>query len=297
MSHVFTGTATDYADLLNKLRAHLTSTDMGPEAWVEVGYDATSVANERFVYLQGPGLAGQDQVHVNIRQYRNPGSDYYNWQIRGSVNYNPLMVFSQQPGTSPAVTLTLWQSDIPYTLVANGRRFILVAKISTTYHTLYAGFILPYATSDEMPYPMYIAASSNLEQVRWSRGTYEQCSPWDPCQGGAYMRHFDGAWVQIFNFYSRSDTVRQEDSANNVWPWEADYQVGQNLDGSYGTLPAIVHGNYSGGNVYGELDGVVFCSGTANASEDTLTIGSDTYLMVQSVYRTNRRDYAAIKLV
>lgn len=45
---------------------------------------------------------------------------------------------------SPTVTyVTLWDSSIPYWLIANGRRFILVAKVSTTYPLLTADLLMP----------------------------------------------------------------------------------------------------------------------------------------------------------
>lgn len=292
-SYVFTGTATDYADLLDKLITHLT-TGMSSQSWTQLALD-TSIANERIAYLQGPGLAGTDEIHVNIRQFRNIDSDYYNWQIRGAVAYNPIVSFSAQPGTSPATDMPLWQSAIPYWLIANGRRFILIAKISTVYSTLYAGFILPYATSAEMPYPLFIGAGS-YDVYRWSQGNYLMGSFWDPPQSSAYIRHFDGAWVALENYEARSDTIRSQLTVNNIWPWSQDWAIGQNQDGSYGVLPAVIHGSYSGGNVYGELEGVFFVSGFANAAEDILDIGADDYLVVQSMYRTGRRDYAAIKL-
>jgi hypothetical protein len=60
-------------------------------------------------------------------------------------------------------------------------------------------------------------------------------------------------------------------------------------------LPIILHDNTP--EVYGELDGVLATSGQAIASEDTLTVGADSYLVVQNVFRTGRNQYCAVKLV
>lgn len=296
MSIVFTGTASGHNGLLDKLRAALTNVSLGSEAWTEVAFDTTSVAGERFSYLRGPGLSGTDQIFIGIRQYQDVGSDYYNWEIRGMENYNPLSSLATQPGASPPSYLCLSDSSIPYKIIANGRCFKVIAKVSTTYHSLYAGFYLPYATSAEMPYPIYVCGSTSTVDARWSRGTYIVGSPWDPPSGTGWLRHFDGSWVNVFNYLLSDNTYRQEDANNCIWPWEMDYSIGRNLDGTYGVLPAILHGNYGGGNNWGELDGVSFVTGVSNASEDTVTIGSDVYTVVQSAYRTNRRDYAAIKL-
>lgn len=296
-SYVFTGTATDYLDLLTKLKGHLTdSGTMGAQAWTVEADDTTSVANERFLYLTGPGLAGTDAIHVNIRAFRSIGADYYNWQIRGSVSFNPILAWALQPGTSPAANLLLWQSGMSYWLIANGRRFILIAKVSTTYQVLYAGFILPYATSAEMPYPLYIAGGAASGLIRWSAGTYRLGSPWDAPQNANWLRGFDGSWVNITNFDDRDDTTRIARADNCCWPWEEDYVLGQNLDGTYTLLPAVVHGTANAGAVYGELEGVSFVTGFATAAEDVIEIGGDDHLVVQSAYRTDRRSYAAIKL-
>ena len=297
MSYVFTGTATNHADLLDKVIGHLTGTGMGTEAWTQLALDSTSVPGERFAYLKAPGLAGTDNIYINIRQYANVGSDIYNWHVRGAVNYSNAAgyIFSNQPGTSPSGTVPLWNSSIPYWLIANGRRFILIAKVSTTYQSVYAGLYLPYATSSEMPYPMAIMCSASGEQ-RWSAGNYTVSGFWDPIDASSYVRHWDGNWVRISNMQYRTDGNRYGLTDSNSWPWELDYKIGQNQDLSYGLLPCILHSNYSSGNVYGELEGVFFVSGFSNAAEDTITIGADTYLVVQSVYRTGRLDYSAIKL-
>lgn len=295
-SQVFTGTATDYLDLLTKVKTHLTSGTMGSQAWTVEADDTTTVPGERFLYLTGPGLSGTDEIHVNIRAYQSVGSDYYNWQIRGSVAYGSTYFWHLQPGTSPAANLLLWQSAIPYWLIANGRRFILVAKVSTTYQTLYAGFIMPYATSAEMPYPLFIGASAAAGDLRWSNGTYRLGAPWDAPQSACYLRHFDGAWANICNFRDRGDTTREELADNNCWPWQSDYRISQNADGGYTLFPSVLHGTFGGANTFGELEGVYYVSGFSNASEDIIDVGSDDYLVVQSAYRTDRMSYAAIKL-
>lgn len=293
-SVVFTGTATGHEDLLDKVVTHLT-TGLGTQNWTLLETD-TSITNEIHKYLKGPGLSGTDEIFVNIRTYKDIGLDRYNWGIRGAINYNNLNAFDTQPGVSPSGNMCLWDSSIPYQLIANGRRFILIAKISTTYHGCYCGFYLPYATSSEMPYPIAIMTSAYSNNQRWSAGVYTVGGFWDPVAGSSYIRHFDGNWISIENYEARGDGQRSEYHSNCVWPFHWNNEIGVNQDGSYGILPAVIHGNYSGGNVYGELEGVYRVAGFSNAAEDILDIGADQYLVVQSVYRTNNRDYAAIKL-
>lgn len=293
-STVFTGTATGHEDLLTKVVNHLT-TGLGSQNWTVLKTD-TSITDETHKYLKGPGLSATDNIHVNIRTYKSVSNDRFNWAIRGAINFNTLLTFANQPSSSPEGYVPLWDSSTPYWLIANGRRFILIAKISTTYQTCYCGFYLPYGTSSEMPYPIAILTAATNSTQRWSSGVYTVGGFWDPVQHSSSLRHFDGAWLSVYNYVVRTDGVRQEYHDTSIWPFHIDTKIGYSQDGTYGLLPAILHSSYSNGNVFGELEGVYRVSGISNAAEDTVTVGADTYLVVQSAYRTNNRDYAAIKL-
>ena len=295
-SIVFTGTATGHKDLLSKVRGHLIGGGMGAEAWQSLAYNTGG--DEDTLYLKGTGLSGTDEIYVNFRTVTDIGQDMYNWEIAGAVAFDSQNSYDLQPGMSPLGHSLFWDSSIPYWLIANGRRFILIAKVSTTYHTCYCGLYLPYATSSEMPYPMVVMGSSggNAEKIRWSSGTFQVSGFWDPVDGSSYARHWNGSWVPMANVQYRADTTRADMTVSCVWPWEEDYGFGMNLDGQYGILPSVMHSSYGDGNVLGELEGVFFVSGFSQGAEDIITIGSDQYLVVQSVYRTGRRDYAAIKL-
>lgn len=291
-SFVFQGTATSCHDLLDKIVAHLTGTGMGMQAWTQMKY-VSGLPTFQEYYLKGPGLSGTDSIYVNIASGAYTASDTYLLAIRGAINFNPLNTFDDQPGGSSNVIVPLWNSTIPYWLVANGRRFIIIAKISTVYTSAYAGFLMPYATSSEMPYPLVVMGNCDRAR-RWSQGDYYIGGFWDPTEGAAFARHWDGAWIEVANYYAQ--TGRPPKGNNMVWPFNEARNVGRNRDGSYGLLPAILTCNHSSNNVYGELEGVYQVSGFMTGSEDTITIGSDTFLIVQSVNRTAWRDYAAIKL-
>ena len=290
-SFVFTGTATGHTNMLAKIKEHLTDgATLGTQVWTAIGTNP--------VYFKGPGLAQTDNIYLQMLAYSNVNIDQFGLQCYGAVNYNSLNSFYAQPGQSPPAYIPLWDSEIPYWLIVNGRRFILIAKVSTTYQTYYGGFILPYATPAEMPYPIVNMGSVGGQDstVRWSAGDYRVSGFWDPVENSSFLRHWNGTWIPIQNVQNRSDGNRTELGDHNVWPYEKDYGFGLNQDGSYGLLPCVIHSNYGSGNVIGELDGVYFCTGFSNAAEDIITVGADQYLVVQSAYRTGRRDYAAIKL-
>jgi hypothetical protein len=295
------GTAANHADLLTRLRAFLTANaDLvaAGQAWTEVGYNAPDATTEE-TYLRGPGLGGGEEIYVQIRRYENVAGDYYNWGLRGAVNYNPAEPFGSQPGASPESHFTLWNTSIPYWFVANGRRFMVVAKVSTVYVMLHAGLILPYATPAEYPYPIFVGANCR-SAMRWSVGGDENRNVFDPGAlndaGYCRLRYVDGTWIGIANHSGDAD-----DRPGNTWPYEGFRQswIGfpiSALGGDYVLTPIILSTGYEDGVVFGELDGVFHVSGFSTASENIVTIEGVDHLVVQNVYRAGTAAYAAVRL-
>ncbi|PHR58711.1 MAG: hypothetical protein COA47_09910 [Robiginitomaculum sp.] len=199
-----------------------------------------------------------------------------------------------------------------YWFVANGRRFIVVADVNGTWATMYAGFMLPYATPSEMPYPMYIAGNAGAEDTDSTEVSDKVGSIFDPVgtlvtpgTNSAYLRDFNGGWISISN-YAWATGISRNNQSTGAWVWPYNWMYSedlagdiiiQNPDGSTTTLPCVIHASINGGNVFGELDGVVFMSGVSRSPADTLTIGGDTYLVVRSSFRQNTSfDFAAINL-
>lgn len=295
---VETGTATSYTDLLDKLVTFLTTDgDLVADGQEWEVLHTTSVGAEDDVLLRGPGLAGLDEIHIRLAAVSTPASDRYGIDLYGFDSYNAGVSHALQPGISPVCGVALWNSSIPYWFVANGRRFIVIAKVSTVYSSMYAGFFLPFATPTEFPYPIFVGASHEDGNThRWSQATHVVGGFWDPSYGNAYLRHNDGTWIPFANYDDGTGGSRSNLNDNAIWPYHMDLRARENEDGSYTLLPTVLHSNYSSGNVYGELDGVFFTAGYGVGSEDTIVLSGDTHLIVQSVYRTTRLSYAAIKL-
>ena len=142
------GTATDYLDLLNRLKQFVTQ-DMLPanERWSVLRWVPGPPAE---LVLQGPGLAGTEQINVGILS--EAGADYGNWKLRGLVGWNPAQTFDGQYNPSGTFYSLLMASAMPYWIVANGRRIVMVAKTGTYYEMLHLGLFLPYATPGQYPY-------------------------------------------------------------------------------------------------------------------------------------------------
>lgn len=288
-----TGTATDYDDLLDKLKTFLTT----KAALVALNQEWTVlkdeiISDDRYVYFRGPGLAGNDQIHVNIKRYYSSGTGAYNWEFKGATSYDGGLSFANQPGVSGYCYLCLANLSMTYWFFANGRRFIVIAKIGSVYTSAYGGLIMPYALPSEYPYPMFIGTSSYRSDELYTNATYTYAF-WK----GAYLystyaavklRLPDGFWLNLVAYGSPDDDGR-------VWPFSSNLNITKNADGSYSLLPAIIYSNtHDEKDVFGELDGVFNVSGIDLFSEDTLTIGGDTYIVFQSIENVGMYDFAAI---
>lgn len=232
--------------------------------------------------VKGPGAAGTDQVFVGLQRYALSTSDWFNWRVRGFIGFVSENVYASQPGASPARGLPLWDQAIPYWFVANGRRFALVAKVSTVYESLHGGLALPYATPAQFPYPNMIGATLATDSsTRWS-DTSAGHSTYTYRPQSLALRNVVGSWISPDlhpTLPGASATLY------NYRPAPGD---------SYPLLPIELED--SGPNRYGYLDGVYFTPGFNAAVEDVVQVGGVDYLMLQNVFRNGVRDFWALRL-
>jgi hypothetical protein len=281
--------------------------------WEEKIYqEVPGVSGQYETILRGPGLADDDDIYVGIRTRQSVPSDYYNWTIGGYTGFDAGLTFTTQPGyfagTWPQVYLT--NNAIKYWFVANGRRFVVVAKVSTVYEMCYMGLILPYLPSTILPYPLLIAGCGITSALRWSdtsnghnHGIMYPMSPETSVESAllnatSCTRFYDGGWKGLQTMYGSSFTAT---SARALWPYSTPsvYTVGNlatNIDGSYTLFPIIPHQVSPTGEAYGELDGCYQVSGYNNAVENIVTVDGYDHLVVQNVYRTTRSSYWALRL-
>ena len=121
---------------------------------------------------------------------------------------------------------------------------------------MYGGFILPYATPTEMPYPLFIGAVTENETYRYSRGNYEMGSFYDPSSDTAFMRNFDGAWYETLNYIGSSSKSRS--GTTTIWPYRSNVTetLIRNRDTSYTLSEVQIITQNNQGNVFGEFEGV-----------------------------------------
>lgn len=329
------GIANDYKDLLNRLRLFITDPtrevdstngifEIVPmptgEWWTTEEWNTNYDGDNGYqLIVNGPGSSGDDEIYVGIQTYYDTGDDYFNWRLQGYTGYSAGQSFNSQPGAmadapnyNPKVCL--WNSTIPYWFIGNGRRFAMIAKVSTVYECMYAGFLLPYGIPNQIPYPLVIGGSSvgyNALAKRWSGLGYEHRNYYDCCdddgdRSACRVLH-GGTWLDVYNYgYSNTNQVT---TGVNTWPYHHSDAVGtlydenrwwvllrENIDGTYPLFPVVVHGSQPEKNIFGEFQGIYALPGFGLAAEDTITVNGDTYVITQNIHRTDTHVYMAMKL-
>jgi hypothetical protein len=253
-----------------------------------------------------PGNNGAANIIVGVSRFSSSAGDYDDLNLLGAFGYDSGQSFTSQPGGNNDVYVPLLRvGSMRYWFVANGRRCAMVVQVSTTYQTMYLGFIDQYASPSQFPYPLAVGGSMSFHSTvpivgdplwRWSNNSISVCafaiannSPQDL---GAQLRMRTNAGV--WRGFS-TDPGNTTTGTGQIWPYSGIMNnLRPNIDGSY-FLDAIVV-NDDGPNIYGELDGVDAVTGYNQVSENTVTINGISWLVVQNVFRTTTTDYFALKL-
>ncbi len=291
---VASGTATSHTDLMAQLRTFITVT-LG---WTQL---QTEASPNRVLY-QAPGLSGLEEIHIGFRLYEDvPGDIYglYGWMARA---YDSGADMQAQPGHSTERFHPLWETATPYWFIGNGQRIIIITKIASTYWASYLGKFLQYGTPSEYGQPYYCGLAYTAP-IRYSSIDERVRCFFDP--NNARILDPNGSWFTVSNYYEQNGESRQN-TGRFVLPYNSHLsytesrwrELRNNVDDSYTVNPLILSKYVSPDyDLYGELDGAYAVSGFSAASEDTLTIGGQTYMMVQNGFRTARYYFAAIHMV
>lgn len=310
-----TGTATDYRDLLAKLRDFLV-TDVG---WTQIGGQVGTIASDAdYVSVQGPGLTDDDQIMVTLKPFSAPDNNAYSLGIRGHTAY--VDPGYDQPGSdSPWAYMLLHDASITYWFIGNGRRFIVIAKIGSRYNAMYGGFILPEHLPSDWSYPLFVGASCYLNTVPESDDNQYHSNFWNPVAqnasnpalSGAYIFSPMQAWVPVRNAIPGSgQNYDYRYTGRMTVPWTR--MANQNMRRLLDDTPYLRRGQVAafardvsgaadtnvpeGGQFYGSFDGVFYTPAFGATAEQEVTVASVTYKMFPNVGRTADGHFAAIAM-
>lgn len=235
--------------------------------------------------LKGPGTSGLDEIYCNIAIQDDPTTGRYNWQLSGAWGYRAGRDIAVQPMSSESRYLYLWNTQIPYWIIVNPRRIILLVKVSSVYQLMYLGFGLPPATDNQYPYPLIIGGCGSLATQNYS-ATGVNNSMFCANVGANGMINLPGGdWAGI-----------GPSACPAITPWNNfKATLLPDEDGNYLLIPLYITDS-SRAAVYTALDGIYQISGFDNAAENVISIAAVNYLVFQDVYRTGVGDYFAVRL-
>lgn len=315
-----TGTAAGHVDLINKIRDFLTTnTDLvnAGENWTQELGPTGTLVNGDSITLRGPGLTGSENIYCGLQAISNVGSDIYNIRTWGHPGFSGTLDPRDQVLKSPDVYVLCWDQTMNYWIVANGRRWMLIVKVSTVYSSAYCGFFLPYATPSEYPYPMAVAGISYANR-RWSDQGERNRFMASPGKGAFWVYYPDNVWRQISNYEDNDNSPIPEGGSDNqsfgyVFPTRdatnssfespdaesITANANTCFDGSYllrdlTIVSSEVQSPYSAW--MGVLDGVYWIPGRGNSVENIVDKDGQDHLVVQNLHRTGFRDYMAVRL-
>ena len=302
-----TGTATDYKDLLTKLKTFLLA-----QGWTINSFAAGATLTDLgHLYVTGPGSPGGQQPNVSIQTENDTTANAYAWKICAHTQYDAAAAFGEQPFNSPFHYFSLWPNAIDYRFYVNDRRFIVIAKIGTVYLSMYAGFFLPFALPDEYPYPYFIGATVKDLRAYNSANAMSRsfCDPGD--SAASYLRRLEMNWG-TFRHCSNSGSIDSYSAGENcvVWPYrvfavDTDYRSGSLANEIFQMLRPNADGKMPlwqchlldsiGGVCAGMLDGVYATGGFNRVAEQIVSDGGTDYRLFQNTFRTRPKDFFAIE--
>lgn len=284
--------------------------------WTTLRYDTVS-ANREWIG-KSLGLSGEEEIYAGFRTYQNVGGDYYNLTAGVFTGYSSGAQFAEQPGARLS-GVPAHNNAITYFIVASPNRIAGSLKVGTpVYEHFYIGKFFPYARPSEFPAPLICAGMFNGEEAkRFSDAV--QVFPYigaGNAQSQLYMRNSAGNWIipyayPFYNANSTTNALAGPQGSNTLVPAGTSYQVEPVIiqEPTTSLLPS---------NIYGELDGVYFCSGFNNGVENVVQIGGSStvdqtgmtvlqavdavlavggraFVMLQNVNRTTWADYIALE--
>lgn len=287
--------------------------------WTTLRYITTGSNWE--LILKGVGLSGTEEIFVGFRCYQSISGDYYNIDCGVFIGYVAGNVFDAQPGAQ-INAVQAHNNAITYFITANAQRIVGCFKVGTpVYEHFYVGKFFPYARPGEYPSPLVVGAMLNKSEATRFDNT-AQVFPYpgyyySTAQNRLYQRDQGGNWIRPYCYPfmqagSSSNALAGPQGSNTLVPAGVYYQLEP-------IILAQQTSDVNPSNIWGEFDGVYFCSGFNNGVENVVqeggsstvdqtgmtvlqavdaikAVGGRAFVMLQNVYRTSWRDFIALEM-
>jgi hypothetical protein len=168
--------------------------------------------------LKGIG-SGSDEIFMGIRSFTNTGASAKSWELAGMTGHNLTGTWTTQTNihegrhdvsNDGGAYVPLDDDTIEYWINMTGRRIVAVFKVSTSYASLYMGFVDPMATVSELPYPLVIIGNTPRSDTAFSSTRAALSGILNPIgkfiasgvidSGPGFVRLGSGAWRSIQNW-------------------------------------------------------------------------------------------------
>lgn len=322
------GTANNFADLLTQFLQFVTTDPalVAANQQYEVLFDTTIGftgqtnfrPDRRHVVLRSRGLSGADQIYSTISTMSDTSADFFNWAINAGTAFIPdnlVPGYGDLRGglAGPSMNLytQFWNQPMTYWFFANGRRWFVVAKVSTNYSAGGAGFILPPCPPSEYRYPMAVWGGTTIPGVRWSDVSFSHAGMTvgstqlrDP---GGNWRHFagsnDGA-IESEQYSSKlpMGCARIGTFVNAQAALDVLNSIRDNPDGSFSLWPItfvrfteVTRDNVPSGSTFGEADGLFWVPALNNGAEDEITLNGVKHIVFPSINRSGNPNLFALR--
>ncbi len=279
----YSGTATDAYNLLSIIQTNA----------VTVGWTVLrSSSTELILYSSGDG--GVDNIYIGFQLFVN--GDSVNMRISGFTGYANTGTFAQQPNYTANVFVYLHNGSEPYWLNITKKRILCAVKIyeplddlqkNPVYQIMHVGWLDAYGAPSTLPMPYALVGGGNISTLRWSSVSTDL--PARPIVFTPFPR-----WVKAMSLIQ---------SFTNTMPFGAD------PEGNLFAMPISLYTNYLSMTdpysattvtekcLIGEYDGLIKVLATGGIkSEDTVTIDSVDYVMIQNGLKTEYQEYFAIRM-
>ena len=265
------------------------------------------------VIWEAPGNDGDSAILVGVHPFERQDADYYDWEIAGFDAHLASSLWKEQAGYQGKLFLPLWDASIPYWFICDGRRAIVIAKLSTQYELAYLGLLEPFFSTEQWPYPLALGGALAFGEniPAWSSTDYRftntsnahRAFTHSDAQGYSFanpylrqmrVRDWSGTWLG-FDATSEDGLPSLNPDGHFIWPYSGGLELlDPNLDGSYATWPVIL--NTGTPNTVGQLSGVACVTGQGLTAETLIRKGQIDWIAFHNVYRTDREDFLAIAL-
>ena len=272
-----------------------------------VQFGKTVYDGDSELVLKGPGLSGTDEIFYGMQRQWSDGDARANWNHFPMAGFVPNLSLSDQPqmqgGNSPSAARashTMWSQSIPYTIIANGRRFILLTRSNIYYSQSYQGFILPSTLPKYWGYPYFSGGTGDSRDPTWSSLPSARSAFWNYLgeNGGGSAWVLDEAkrWNLVYgaNVEQTGPYPLSRHTPTTAYPHSEQQMAGlrNNLDGTVPLFQVQITPNR------GFLDGVYAVPGRDGRQPEEIIVTREgkRLLVAQNHHRSGFNDFCAFAL-